>query len=372
MSRSQSHSMFHNIGILGTGLWEGPVVENHMITVADGVHRDPFKGRRGDDGLVRIAGLELHPQRHRRALLQIEQSYRDPYRGTVRRRICPHAVLPSEMEADAAQRALADAGLQPGDVDAVLVQSFLSDYMQPKNASRVCSLLGVHHALAMNVDTLCNSAASQLLLGAALIQSRQARHVLCVQSTVFSFVTDPGTSAAVQEADMSSAFVLGPVRGARLACVSHVEGRLHGAVRMDWIVPEGAASGRRYCQPPAVQLGTVFDERLKAEAMQDMAARALPLCQEALERAELGGLEGVGVFVCHQPLSWACALFADLLGLPDGVALDVFPEYANIGSCSVPAGLHHARQAGRLGSGQTLLVFAPAGGATYLALALRC
>lgn len=364
-----SRSMFHDIGILGTGLWEGPVVENHKITVADGVHRDPFKGQRGDDGLVRIAGLELHPQRHRRALAQIEQSYKDPYRGTVRRRICPRSVPPSEMEADAARRALADAGLQPGDVDAVLVQSFLSDHLQPKNASRLCALLGVHRALALNVDTLCNSAASQVLLGAALIQSRQARRVLCVQSTVFSCVADPGTSAAVQEADMASALLLGEVRGARLACSSHVEGRLHGAVRLDWAVPEGAAAGRRYYEPPVERMAILFDAGLKAEAMRDMAARAAPLCQEALARAELD-IKGVGAFVCHQPLSWACALFADVLGLPDGVAIDVFPEYANIGSCSIAAGLHHARQAGRLGGGQALLLFAPAAGATYLAMAL--
>ena len=56
--------MIRDIGIVGMGLWEGDVITNDVFgpqfhTAAQ--VRDPYRGCRGDDGVVRVAGAELVP-----------------------------------------------------------------------------------------------------------------------------------------------------------------------------------------------------------------------------------------------------------------------------------------------------------------------
>src|SRR5262252_6021288 len=132
--------IIRDIGILGMGLWEGEVVNNDRYRsealLATEV-KDPYHGRRESDGTVRIAGMEFTPEKHARTLAAIDRSFRDPYRGTRRRRFFPGDIDVSDAETDAARRAIADAGFEPKDLDAILVQSFLPDQIQPKNDARI-------------------------------------------------------------------------------------------------------------------------------------------------------------------------------------------------------------------------------------------
>ncbi len=358
-----------DVGILGTGLWEGAPVGNdafpEIIKQARTV--DPFRGRRRDDGTVTIAGLELAPPRYARTIAAIERAFADPFRGTRRRRHFPAELRTSDAEVSAARGALEAAGLRADDVDALFVQSFLPDEIRPDNAALVAHKLGIGRAPAWSVDSICSSAVSQAQAAAAMIAAGQARHVLCVHSVAYSRLGDPAASGALQEGDMAAAFVVGPSPGSRMSFAWRTDGRLHAAIRLAWAAPDAAK--RRYWEPSRERLLIHWNEALQPEVMGELEHYATLVCAEALGRAGMR-VEDLDLFVSHQPMSWYAAFLDDVLGLRDGVTCTSFEEYASINSASVTASLHEAGRAGRTRRGDRVLVFTPGAGYTYAAMAL--
>jgi 3-oxoacyl-[acyl-carrier-protein] synthase-3 len=364
--------LFHDIGIIGTGLWEGPVVTNDLFGESVSSHlkvKDPYRGYRDEDGNSRIAGMKLTPERHPRTLAAVERSYRDPFRGTQRRRFFPPDLKVSDAETFAAQKAIADAGITAEDLDAVLVQSFLPDEIQPKNSALIAHNLGICNAPAWEVDSICNSTITHAAVGASLIISGFARRVLCVQSVAYSRVRDPGVSSSVQEGDMASAFVLGPSPGTKIACSFRTDGRLHGAIKLRWDEPTGVAT-RRWWEHSQERLLIRFNAELQAQVMSEIAENAWTACIAVLERMGIP-LEELDIMIAHQPMSWNSAFMADVLGLADGVVFDTFEEYANINSAGITASIHEARRIGRIRKGSKVLLFGPSAGYTYAAMAIH-
>ncbi len=360
-----------DVGILGTGVWEGEIVGNDRFAahLSPQQVKDPFRGHRDDSGAVSIAGMTFTKAEHPRTIAAIERSFADPYRGTRRRRLFGSAQKVSDAETEAARNAISDAGLSPDDIDAVLMQSFLPDEMHPKNAALVAHNLGIKRAPAWEVDSICNSVITQMTVGASMISAGFAKNILCVQSVAYSRVSDPGSSSTVQEADMAAAFVLGPTPSSLCAFSWRTDGRLHGAIRLEWTAPSGQAP-RRYWERSQERFLIRFDPALQPQVMGELRDYARTVCQEALERAGLR-IDQIDAFVSHQPMSWYAAFMSDSLGLRDGVSFDTFEEYASINSVSISASLHHARRVGHVGPGKNVLLFGPAAGYTYGAAAIR-
>jgi 3-oxoacyl-[acyl-carrier-protein] synthase III len=361
--------IIRDIGIVGTGLWEGEVVGNDHFqrALSTAQVKDPYRGGRGDDGTLRIAGMEFTPDRYPRTIAALEKSFRDPFRGAQRRRYFPSDLKASDAEAEAGAKAIADAGLQPADVGAVLVQSFLPDVIQPKNAALVAHKLGIRNAPAWEVDSICNTVLTHLTVGSSLIRSGFAAHVLCVQSTSYSRVSDPTSSSAMQEGDMASAFVLGPSPGTSLSCSFRTDGRLHAAIDLHWAPPAGAPR-RRWWEPSQERLVIGFDPELQAQVMGEIAGNARTVCDEAMQRGDLR-YDDLDLFIAHQPMSWNKAFMEDVLGLREGTAYDTFEEYASINSCGLATSIHEARRTGRVKRGSKVLLFGPAAGYTFGAIA---
>lgn len=359
------------IGVLGVGVWDGPVVTNDAFPeiARSAVPIDPYKGRRDDDGVIRIAGLELRMETHPRTLAALQKGFADPFRGSVRRCILPRELPMSHAEADAGRAALAHAGLAADDIDILLTQSFLPDELQPKNAALVAHHLGITRAAAWEVDSICNSAVSQLQVASALISSGQARHVLCTQSVAYSRVRDPGVSASFQEGDLATAFVVGPSPGSELTFAWETDGSLHAAIRLAWDAPTGSAPRRWWEQAPE-RLVIRWEDKLQQQVMAEVGEHAKNVCQLALGRAGVA-LEEIDVFVTHHPMNWFVAFMEDTLGLRDGISVSTFEDYASVNSACVPASMRRGIDEGRIARGSRVLLFCPGAGYTYGAAVMR-
>lgn len=364
--------LIRDIGILGTGLWDGPVITNDYFgsRYLDAAQvKDPYKGCRSDDGTIRIAGLELSPERYPRTVKAIERSFLDPYRGTKRRRYFPADMKVSDAETEAARNAIADAGISPQDIGLILVHSFLPDELAPENAPLIAHKLGLTNVAAWELDSICNSAISQMCAGTSLIQSGFARYVLCVQSCAYSRLTDTGSSSTIQEGDMASAFVLGPSKGTKMAFAWRTDGELHAAIKLQWAIPTGA-SPRRYWEASQERLLIRFDNALQARVMPQLQEYARIVCNEALARAEIKSDE-VNVLLAHQPMSWNGVLIEETLGLRRGTAFDTFEEYGCINTSSIGTNLHHMRKQNLLHKGGNVLLFGQGAGYSYNAAVVK-
>jgi 3-oxoacyl-[acyl-carrier-protein] synthase-3 len=91
-----------------------------------------------------------------------------------------------ELAHRAAQRALDRAGLEPGEIDAIVACSSFFDYVAPPVSSRLLKLLGMRHAMTFDLIGGCAEFLHGLVVAANMIRIGQAREVLVTSSEVIS------------------------------------------------------------------------------------------------------------------------------------------------------------------------------------------
>lgn len=94
--------------------------------------------------------------------------------GVKERRFVDPGVGSSDLAIRAVESALADAGVQPGSVDALVTATMTPDYLAPGIAGLVQSGLGLGHVAAFDVRQQCSGFLYGLDLAAALIDSDRA------------------------------------------------------------------------------------------------------------------------------------------------------------------------------------------------------
>ncbi len=103
----------------------------------------------------------------------------DPFRGTVERRVLEPNQTALSLESSAARKALASAGMTPGDVEHLLVVSFMPDQPGFGNAAFLARELGIMRP-AWNIESTCAGAYAAFQAATALVQSGQCGTVLVV------------------------------------------------------------------------------------------------------------------------------------------------------------------------------------------------
>src|SRR3954454_7178345 len=106
--------------------------------------------------------------------------------GIRARRQADPGVRVVDLAAEAALAALADADVRADEVDTVLVATLASDDFTPNAAPQVAHAIGATGAGAIDVGAACTGFISGLALGAALIESGRADHVLLVGAEIMS------------------------------------------------------------------------------------------------------------------------------------------------------------------------------------------
>lgn len=287
----------------------------------------------------------------------------DPFRGTTRRHVAD--VAPSEAEALAAERALADAGVDPREIDLVLSHSLVPDRLTPPNAPLVAHRVGCTRASAFGLDAVCASAIAQLVMGAAMIEAGRARFVLAVQSHLVFRTLDLLDPSSVFLGDGASALVLGPAPAGHglLAHVARADGSLHGAIT--WTGGEGGAW---------YEGGRMRPGSADREAMRRMSARLVHMgvetCQALFDQGRVRSSE-VAALSSIQPTSWYQAALAEALEVDAARVPTTYPRVAHVGAVGVVENLLEARRRGLLEDGALVALYAHGAGANRTAALIR-
>jgi 3-oxoacyl-[acyl-carrier-protein] synthase-3 len=289
----------------------------------------------------------------------------DPFRGTSRRRVSDAAMSSAEAEAIAGTRALADAGIEAKDIDLVLSWALVPDRITPPTAPRVAHLVGASRAAGLGLDVACATAIAQLMLGAAMIESGRARHVLLTQSHLIARANPLDHPASPIVGDAACAVVLGPSEksGVGLAhMASH--GEHHNAVT--WV------RGRDAEEPPWWQAGASYSPGTRDRAQVKRLSTKLvhigrDTITELLDRARRS-IASVDVLASTQPRRWFPAAVAESVGLAVEKAPHTFDELAHIGGCAVVVNLIEARARGMLAPGASVVLYGMGAGITRAAM----
>lgn len=244
-----------------------------------------------------------------------------------------------DMAVDAAGKALADAGVDAGDVDMVLLATCSLTQPLPAAAPRVAARLGATSAGAVDLNAACAGFCYGLGLAADSVRAGSSRHVLVIGSERMLDIIDP--------ADRGTAFLFGDGAGAALVSATDGPAGIHPTVyrhdgaMADLLVTHGS--------PPVMTM--------EGRAIYRWAATSLPgLAREACERAGIA-VEDLAAFVPHQANLRITEAVVSRLKLPDTVAVatDVV-ESGNTSAASVPLALSRLREQGRVRPGDPVLL----------------
>ncbi len=283
--------------------------------------------------------------------------------GIERRHFAAEGETTSSMATAAAQAALKDAGLEPDDVDAIILATSTADLTFPSAATMVQAQLGMTRGYAFDVQAVCAGFVFALSNANALILSGQAKRVLVIGAETFSKIMDwTDRSTCVLFGDGAGAILLEAQDGngdasdrGILSTDLNSDGRHRELLYVDGGVSTGTTGYLR------MQGNQVF-----RHAVGKLAATATT----AMERAGVSPSD-VDWIVPHQANIRIIQGTAKKLDLPMEKVVVTVQDHGNTSAASIPLALSVGRARGQIKQGDLIVTEAIGGGLAWGAVVLR-
>lgn len=288
--------------------------------------------------------------------------------GIRQRRIAPDDVCTAELGARAARVAMERAGVEPGEVDILIVSTATPDRWLPSTACDVQALLGCDNAVAFDLMAACTGHLYGLSMAEGYLTAGRGEVALVVAAEKMSAILDwDDRTTAVLFGDGAGAAALRPANGSgRGILSSHLQS--DGNLAELLYRPGGGAVD------PLSQ--SVLDEgrhllKMQGREIFKNAVRSMSeACDIALQKAGLTAAD-IDLLVPHQANIRIIEATAKYAGIPmDKVFVNV-DRYGNMSSATVPIALDEAIEAGRAGPDANVLTVAFGAGLTWGAMTIR-
>jgi 3-oxoacyl-[acyl-carrier-protein] synthase III len=288
--------------------------------------------------------------------------------GIVERRIAPEEEATSDLALRAAQAALEAAGLDPADLDMILVATITPDMPFPSTACVLQDRLGARRAGALDISAACSGFIYGLGMADGLIRAGTARTVLLLGAeTLTKVVNWQDRNTCVLFGDGAGAVVLRADEGERGILSTHLYA--DGSKGSLLILP--GCGSRHPVSHAAVDAGLAKMQmnggnevfKLAVRAMEDAALTALK--QHGLEVSDIDHL------ITHQANLRIISALGQRLGVPDHKVEVTIRKYGNTSAASIPIALDEAVRAGRVKAGEIVLLCAFGGGLTWASSLIR-
>ncbi|MEP6571290.1 MAG: beta-ketoacyl-ACP synthase III [Gemmatimonadota bacterium] len=288
--------------------------------------------------------------------------------GIRERRICGPDEFVSTLSRDAANRALAQAGIVAGDLDAIVLGTVTPDRLLPSTACELQALIGADKAAAFDISAACPGFVYALTIAESLIAAGHGEHILVLGAEKLSTITD--------FQDRSTAILFGD--GAGAAVLSRSEsgdrGILSTFIKSDGkLAPLLYIPGGGAADPISEKVVRERNHFMKMAGREVFKAAVLTMaeaCDEALKRAGLTAAD-IDLLVPHQANIRIIEATAKHAGIPmDKVMVNV-DRFGNTSSASIPLALGQAEAEGRLQPGHLVLIVAFGAGFTWGSAVIR-
>lgn len=289
--------------------------------------------------------------------------------GIRERRIAGPDESVAYMSKVASMQALAAAGLEPSDVDAIIVATASPDRLLPSAACDLQALLGARNAAAFDVAAACSGFIYGLSVAEGMIASGGARNVLVIGAEKLSTITD--------YTDRTTCILFGDGAGAAVVQPANADGRgvLSWYLKSDGTLAELLyRPGGGACRPLSEEVlreRSYFIKMAGREVFKSAVLSMADACDQALTRAGLRG-EDIDLLIPHQANIRIIEATAKHAGIPmDKVYVNI-DRYGNTSAASIPIAFDECLRDGRIGEGAIVLMVAFGGGFTWGSLVLRC
>ena len=282
--------------------------------------------------------------------------------GITQRYIAGDDETTASLATDAARAALADAGVDPSEVDLIVLATATPDNTFPATAVQVQAALGTSGGIAFDVAAVCSGFLYALATADSMLRTGLAKCALVIGAETFSRILDwEDRATCVLFGDGAGAFVI------RAEDVAEdgpgvLATRLHAA---------GEHRELLYVDGGPSTTGTVGKVRMQGrEVFRHAVTNLAEVLREVLEDTALSPAD-IDWVVPHQANLRILDATARKLGLPIEKVVVTVDRHANTSAASVPLAFDAARRDGRIKDGDLVMLEAMGGGFTWGASLLR-
>ena len=287
--------------------------------------------------------------------------------GIHERHIADEAEAASDLGLKAAQQALDRAGVEPEEIDLIVVGTTTGDMAFPTTGNILQRQLGCRNAGSMDLYAACAGSIYSLSVGAQYIQTGKYRTVLCVGAECLSRITDyTDRGTCILLADAAGAAVLRPAEGE----AGIIDTDLYSDGRYGDLLIQPAGGSRSPASHETVDRRLHF-ARMKGNEVFKVAVRMFEDCAKRILDRNGFTVDDLDVFVPHQANLRIIEAAVKRLKLPMERVIVNVDRYGNTGAASVYVALEEAWATKRIKSGDLVLLAAFGGGFTWGAVLLR-
>jgi 3-oxoacyl-[acyl-carrier-protein] synthase III len=286
--------------------------------------------------------------------------------GIVQRHIARHETTCS-LGSEASRIAMERAGVQAGEVDAILLSTATPDRLLPATAVDIQAELGATRAAAFDLSAACSGWLYALTVAEGMISAGTAETILVIASEKMSSIVD--------WKDRSTCVLFGDGAGATVLRRSkHHKGILSSFMRSDGTLAEllyRPHGGATVPITEAILMDRSHFVKMAGREVFKHAVRSMAeACDRALDAARLTGKD-IDLLIPHQANVRIIEATAKHAGISmDKVYVNV-DRYGNTSSASIPISLDEAFEIGRIGEGATVLMVAFGAGFTWASTIVR-
>jgi len=287
--------------------------------------------------------------------------------GIRERRVAAAHETTASMAAVAGLRAIHTAGLEPGDIDLIIVATLTPDYWMPSTAALVKEAIGNTRAPAFDVAAACSGFVFAYATASAYLAAGMANHVLVIGAELLTRFLD--------YSDRGTCILFGDGAGAVVLSASSEPGTPVGiemttdpqGAYMIWLPAGGSKS------PPSDATVARGEHHIRMEGKETYRFATRTLASTSLAAVAKAGWtqDDVDLIIPHQANVRIIEAVAKGLDLPMDRIYVNLDRYGNTSAASVPIALAEAVNEGRVKVGDKLVFVAFGAGFTSGAVAME-
>ncbi len=288
--------------------------------------------------------------------------------GVRERHIVDKGTATSDLAVAAAQKALAERGLTPNDVEAIVVGTVTPDMLFPSTACVVQHKLGAKGAWGFDLSAACSAFVYALQTGAQFIATGAHKKVLVIGADVMSSIIDyTDRATCVIFGDGAGAVLLEPAEDDSVGLIDFMH-EIDGSGGCALYMPGGGSLHPSTHETVEKKMHYVHQD---GQAVFKYAVRKMAdLCEKILQRNGIKGSD-IDAFIPHQANRRIITATADRLSLkPESVIINI-DRYGNTTAATIPLAMETAREEGKLKKGSLVLLASVGAGFTTGVTLLR-
>jgi 3-oxoacyl-[acyl-carrier-protein] synthase-3 len=274
----------------------------------------------------------------------------------------------SDMAVEAAKNCLAERGIAPTEVEAIIVATVTPDMFFPATACLVQDKLGAKGAWGFDVSAACSGFVYALQTGMKFVESGAHSKVLVIGADTMSSIIDyTDRSTCILFGDGAGAVLIEPAEEGEIGMIDFAH-EIDGSGGCSLYMPGGGSLHPSTAETVAKRMHYVHQD---GQAVYKYAVRKMAEATgKVLERNGVTGTD-LGCFIPHQANKRIILSTAERLGMPlDRVIINI-DRFGNTTAGTIPLAMQTAREEGRLKKHDLVLIASVGAGFTLGAALLR-